>query len=91
MKWCHLEICSANGGRAPSGSTCACPPPAKINTVYAGTRVRFAFLSELLRTHRPDFVVTTPGIGELNDEFRDSLRLAPTAIVSYNSNHAIHW
>jgi hypothetical protein len=90
-KWCHLEICIVNKGFAPRGSRCQCPPVSKLNVAYTGQRVRLPFMRHLVHTHKPDLVITSPGVGDITDEFRDSLRIARTLIVSYNPHHAIHW
>ena len=123
VKWCHIDLCIANGGTAPAGSRCACPPTSKLNVMYtglfgvvcivglcdfdfplffsfekyhnkqifSGARLRLNFLRDLMRERKVHYVVTTPPMGALDNEFHDSLRLVPTAIVSYNFNGAIHW
>jgi len=88
-KWCHLETCEKHNAKAPPGSTCTCPPASRVPISYTGHRVRLPFLQQLLEKHKADFVITAPGVGDVDESFIKSLTLVPTVIVTHNPNHDV--
>ena len=93
-KWCHTGLCVRHDGAPPPDVNCACPPVARLGAPlsYTGERVRAPFLRELLADGvKPDFIVTSYGIGDVdNAAFIQTLSAAPTIVVGYNPTHAIH-